>query len=195
MPEMTTDDVPTSDATSMSSSGLDSPGYAPTPTAQKVDVDSAALDVPAYALNVDPQSAWKFGRPHIIATDIVPESFWSLVHVHKLFEYAPTQETFPVPFVSGDIFKPALLEPTLPSTLRHFGPKPSKLSDVVTLTELPGQKTNSSNSHAPSQASSRISLEWPRRHVQGGQQEAGTVNSRDRKDFAAYAYDTALPSS
>ncbi|KAI0806647.1 hypothetical protein C8Q74DRAFT_1312763 [Fomes fomentarius] len=86
-------------------------------------------------LGVDLRKAVLDGYPRdsIIATDIVPE-FWGLSH--KLFN--TTQETFPVPFISGNIFDPAFLEPTPPFYVPPSCPKPSKLSDVKTLTELRG---------------------------------------------------------
>ncbi|RPD55373.1 hypothetical protein L227DRAFT_615445 [Lentinus tigrinus ALCF2SS1-6] len=74
------------------------------------------------------------GYPHesVIATDIVPE-FWELGH--KLFNTTP--ETFPVPFVPGDIFDPSFFEPTPPTYSPPATPVPN-LSSVRTLTELRG---------------------------------------------------------
>ncbi|KAI0737401.1 hypothetical protein C8Q80DRAFT_1115292 [Daedaleopsis nitida] len=68
----------------------------------------------------------------IIASDVVPE-FWTLGH--KLFN--STSETFPVPFVAGDIFDSAFLEPTPPLYAKPATSAP-RLSDVKTLSELRG---------------------------------------------------------
>ena len=59
--------------------------------------------------------------------------FWALSH--RLFN--TTSETFPVPFIAGDIFDPAFLEPAQPLYAPLSTPPPT-LSDVKTLTELRG---------------------------------------------------------
>lgn len=60
--------------------------------------------------------------------------FWDISH--KLFNTTP--DTYPVPFISGDIFDPAFLEATPPVYAPPSTPKPPRLSDVKTLTELRG---------------------------------------------------------
>ncbi|RPD71338.1 hypothetical protein L226DRAFT_547415 [Lentinus tigrinus ALCF2SS1-7] len=91
------------------------------------------LDV-GCCLGTDLQKLIADGYPRecVIATDIVPE-FWELGH--KLFNTTP--ETFPVPFVPGDIFDPSFLEPTPPIYGPPTTPVPN-LSSVRTLTELRG---------------------------------------------------------
>ncbi|KAI0806960.1 hypothetical protein C8Q74DRAFT_1225223 [Fomes fomentarius] len=74
-----------------------------------------------------------YPRDSVIATDIVPE-FWDFSH--QLFNTTP--KTYPVPFISGDIFDPAFLEATPPVYAPPSTPKPTRLSDVKTLTELRG---------------------------------------------------------
>lgn len=59
--------------------------------------------------------------------------FWDLGH--KLFN--TTKETFPVPFIPGDIFDPAFLEPTPPIYTTPSTDAPP-LSAVRTLNELRG---------------------------------------------------------
>ncbi|KAI0697091.1 hypothetical protein C8T65DRAFT_813953 [Cerioporus squamosus] len=73
-----------------------------------------------------------YPRDSVIATDVVPE-FWELGH--RLFN--TTAETFPVPFVCGDIFDPSFLAPSAPAYTPPPSPAPS-LSSVRTLTELRG---------------------------------------------------------
>ncbi|KAI0737400.1 hypothetical protein C8Q80DRAFT_1212744 [Daedaleopsis nitida] len=73
-----------------------------------------------------------YPRDSVIATDIVPE-FW--VIGHKLFRSTP--ETFPVPFISGDVFDPAFLETVSPTYAKPAAPAP-KLTAVKTLSELRG---------------------------------------------------------
>ncbi len=64
-------------------------------------------------------------RPHA--------DFWDLGH--RLFN--TTQETFPIPFLAGDIFDPAFLEPTPPIYTAPSTAAPA-LSAVRTLNELRG---------------------------------------------------------
>ena len=59
--------------------------------------------------------------------------YWGLSY--KLFN--TTQETFPVPFIAGDIFDPSFLEPAAPSYAPPSTHTPV-LSEVKTLTELRG---------------------------------------------------------
>ncbi len=92
-----------------------------------------------------------YPRDSVIATDVVPGAslpcltsiptvtspapaeFWELGH--KLFN--TTAESFPVPFLPGDIFDPAFLEPSPPTYTPPPSPPPP-LSSVRTLTELRG---------------------------------------------------------
>ncbi|EPT00914.1 hypothetical protein FOMPIDRAFT_86237 [Fomitopsis schrenkii] len=69
----------------------------------------------------------------VIASDLEP-AFWQLGH--RLFKSTP--ESFPVPFIAGDAFDPAFLEPSLPIYSSPSTPPPD-LSRVTTLTELRGQ--------------------------------------------------------
>ncbi|TFK85712.1 hypothetical protein K466DRAFT_551672 [Polyporus arcularius HHB13444] len=73
-----------------------------------------------------------YPQESVLGTDIVPE-FWDLGH--RLFN--TTQETFPIPFLAGDIFDPAFLEPTPPIYTAPSTAAPA-LSAVRTLNELRG---------------------------------------------------------
>ncbi|TDL28238.1 hypothetical protein BD410DRAFT_782209 [Rickenella mellea] len=83
----------------------------------------------------DARLAVKDGYPieNIITSDINPE-FWDLGH--KLFKSTP--ESFPVPFLAGDIFDPAHLAPSPPSTKPPLGPAPD-LKTLTSLTHLHGR--------------------------------------------------------
>lgn len=73
---------------------------------------------------------------------IVATEFWDIGQ--KLFNSTPN--TFPVPFLSGDIFDPAFLKPDAP-IYTPLPSSPSSLSSVKTLTELRGHVSAITISH------------------------------------------------
>ncbi|TDL28239.1 hypothetical protein BD410DRAFT_782211 [Rickenella mellea] len=74
-----------------------------------------------------------FPVENVIAADIRPE-FWELGH--KLFK--STHETFPVPFIAGDVFDPAHIAPCPPFYSSPSGPTPD-LATVTSLIPLQGR--------------------------------------------------------
>ncbi|KAI0639003.1 hypothetical protein C8Q77DRAFT_23265 [Trametes polyzona] len=76
---------------------------------------------------------------NVIASDLHPE-FWELGH--KLFRSTP--ETFPVPFVPGDAFDPAHLEPVEP----FYSPPDTPVPQLATLTSLNPLRGHVSAIHA-----------------------------------------------
>ncbi|KAM5539470.1 hypothetical protein V8D89_006922 [Ganoderma adspersum] len=82
-----------------------------------------------------------FPKETTIASDLHPE-FWALGH--KLFKSTP--ETFPIPFIPGDAFDPAFLEPTAPFTASN--PPRNRRPDLSTLTSLSPLRGHVSAIHA-----------------------------------------------
>ncbi|KAI8985643.1 hypothetical protein BD414DRAFT_462227 [Trametes punicea] len=78
---------------------------------------------------------------NIVASDLHPE-FWELGH--KLFRSTP--QTFPIPFVAGDVFDPAHLEPIPPL----YSPPDTPVPQLSTLTSLNPLRGHVSAIHASS---------------------------------------------
>ncbi|CDO70895.1 hypothetical protein BN946_scf184829.g3 [Trametes cinnabarina] len=76
---------------------------------------------------------------NVIGSDLHPE-YWNLGH--KLFKTTP--ETFPVPFVAGDAFDPAHLEPVPP----FYSPPDTPRPELATLTSLNPLRGHVSAIHA-----------------------------------------------
>ncbi|PIL24450.1 hypothetical protein GSI_14204 [Ganoderma sinense ZZ0214-1] len=104
--------------------------------------DAIFLDI-GCCFGYDVRKAIDDGFPtgSVIAADLHPE-FWELGH--KLFKSTP--ETFPVPFLPGDAFDPAFLEPTAPFTASR--PPPAPRPDLATLTALNALRGHVSAIHA-----------------------------------------------
>ncbi|KAM5539468.1 hypothetical protein V8D89_006920 [Ganoderma adspersum] len=82
-----------------------------------------------------------FPKETSIASDLHPE-FWELGH--KLFKTTP--ETFPIPFIQGDAFDSAFLEPLAPFTADN--PPRDPRPDLSTLTSLNPLRGHVSAIHA-----------------------------------------------